>query len=347
MKHIKTLLEQGFLPVSVDYRLCPEITLAQGPMTDACDALAWVRSTLPHLQLTRPDVQLDSGRVAAVGWSSGGQLAMTLAYTAPTKGILPPDAVLAFYCPSNFEAECTYSSSLNPPPYSYLQITTNEQQQTGWKNPIYPRSIQESPDTKYDLLEGIRDSPVCCPQVPTNEGSDHPALHPAPTNTFIQISGYKPDTAIDAPMTLKDPRWRIIIHYNWKAQLVPVLVSGLPSKVRAINNSPNTKKKDLEYWEALPMPVVEDIQAVSPYAQIVQGNYHTPTFLVHGDRDDLIPWQQSRDTVEALRARGVEAGLAAPREAGHAFDLWPNEDPLGTGWAAVQEAYDFLNRHIF
>lgn len=118
MKHIKTLLEQGFLPVSVDYRLCPEVNLAQGPMTDASDALAWVRSTLPHLH-TRPDVHLDSSRVAAIGWSSGGQLAMTLAYTAPAKGILPPDAVLAFYCPSNFEAECTYSS-FNPPSYSYL-----------------------------------------------------------------------------------------------------------------------------------------------------------------------------------------------------------------------------------
>lgn len=151
-------------------------------------------------------------------------------------------------------------------------------------------------------------------------------------------------------MTLKDPRWRIIIHYNWKAQLVPVLVNGLPSKARATttnNNSTNAKKNTDDDWEALPMPAAEDIQAVSPYAQIVRGNYHTPTFLVHGDNDDLIPWQQSRDTVEALRERGVEAGLAAPREAGHAFDLWPNEDPLGTGWAAVQEGYDFVNRHIF
>lgn len=146
-------------------------------------------------------------------------------------------------------------------------------------------------------------------------------------------------------MTLKDARWRIIIHYNWKAQLVPVLVRGLPSKANVTNNSINAKNTD--YWEALPMPAVEDIQAVSPYAQIVQGRYRTPTFLVHGDCDDLIPWQQSRDTVEALVAQGVEAGFAAPREAGHAFDLWPNEDPQGTGWAAIQVAYDFICRRVF
>ena len=145
-------------------------------------------------------------------------------------------------------------------------------------------------------------------------------------------------------MTLQDARWRIVIHYNWKAQLVPVLVCGLPSKAKASNG---TSAQNMDHWESLPMPAVEDIQAVSPYAQIVQGRYHTPTFLVHGDRDDLIPWQQSRDTVNALLAQGVKAGFAAPREAGHAFDLWPTEDPEGTGWAATQAGYDFICRLIF
>ena len=95
------------------------------------------------------------------------------------------------------------------------------------------------------------------------------------------------------------------------------------------------------------MPAAEDIQAVSPYAQIVRGRYRTPTFLIHGDRDDLIPWQMSRDTVEALRAQGVDAGFAAPLKAGHAFDLWLNEDPKETGWAAIEEANEFVCRHIF
>lgn len=146
-------------------------------------------------------------------------------------------------------------------------------------------------------------------------------------------------------MTLKDERWRIIIHYNWRAQLVPILVTGLPTKAKATNDS--TIVKNIDHWQALPMPPTEDIQAVSPYAQIVKGNYRTPTFLVHGDCDDLIPWRQSCETVEALRAGGVEAGLAVPRGAGHAFDLWGGEDPAGTGWAAVREGYDFLGRFVF
>ncbi|KAL9093882.1 MAG: hypothetical protein Q9165_003805 [Trypethelium subeluteriae] len=229
MRHIKLLLERGFLPVSVDYRLCPEVNLAEGPMTDACDALAWATSTLSHLQRARADVQLDASRLAAVGWSAGGHLAMTLGYTAPAKGMVPPAAVLAFYPPTDFEAE------------------------------------------------------------------------------------------------------------------FPVLVSGLPNKAKAKINDASTND---DLWKALSMPTVEKIQAVSPYAHIVQGHYRTPTFIVHGDRDELIPWQQSHDTIEALRQQGIEVGFVAPREAGHAFDLWPEEDPQGTGWAAMQEAYDFLRRLV-
>ena len=40
------LLKVGFLPVSVDYRLCPKITVSKGPMRDVCDAFYWARKTL-------------------------------------------------------------------------------------------------------------------------------------------------------------------------------------------------------------------------------------------------------------------------------------------------------------
>jgi acetyl esterase/lipase len=110
IKHIKTLLERGFLPVSVDYRLCPEVNLAEGPVTDACDALVWARQKLSQLQLERTDIRVDGDRVVAVGWSSGGHLAMTLAYSSKAKNIPPPEAVLAFYCPSNLEDECKQPS---------------------------------------------------------------------------------------------------------------------------------------------------------------------------------------------------------------------------------------------
>ncbi|CAI7616619.1 unnamed protein product [Penicillium discolor] len=270
-------------------------------MTDACDALAWVRSKLPYVERARQDVQLDADRVTAIGFSSGGHLAMTPAYTAPERGLKPPGSVLAFYCPSNFEAEW-------------------------WKSPIYPKNVHESPDTEYNLREGIHDTPV----------DSNPEL----PDSILQIVGYTPSAAIGAPMTLKDPRWRIVIHYNWKAQIVPLLVNGLSTKARGTANDADANIAD--YLESLSMPPAKDIQAVSPYVQIIQGWYRTPIFLVHGDRDDLIPWEQSRDSVEALVAQGIEAGFTAPHKAGHAFDLWPAEDTQGTGWAAVKRAVQSL-----
>lgn len=107
MKHVRVLLQRGFLPISVDYRLCPEVSLFDGPVTDCRDALRWVRETLPSLSLSWPNVRvLPDGKVLALGWSSGGQLAMTLGFTARPAEIEPPDVILPFYSPSDLEAEC-------------------------------------------------------------------------------------------------------------------------------------------------------------------------------------------------------------------------------------------------
>ena len=99
----KMLLRNGFLPISIDYRLCPETTLLEGPMTDVVDALVWARTVLPNSMLARREIAVDTERIVAVGWSSGGHLAMTLAWTSLTRGIEPPKAVLAMYCATDYE----------------------------------------------------------------------------------------------------------------------------------------------------------------------------------------------------------------------------------------------------
>lgn len=104
----RTLLGMGFLPVSIDHRLCPETKLVEGPMVDVCDALDWARDTLPVIDLGDCSLKPDGGCVVAVGWSSGGQLAMSLAWTAPQRGLEPPAAILALYCPTDYEDDCEY-----------------------------------------------------------------------------------------------------------------------------------------------------------------------------------------------------------------------------------------------
>ncbi|KAJ5164771.1 Acyl transferase/acyl hydrolase/lysophospholipase [Penicillium coprophilum] len=125
---------------------------------------------------------------------------------------------------------------------------------------------------------------------------------------------------------LSDPR--IVLHINWKTQTLPILIGGLPSK----KNSADLK---IQGWKTLPQPSLDAIVRVSPRAQILQGNYHTPTFLIHGTGDDLISWQQSQGTYDALRDAGITAGLALIEGAPHICDLSSN--PESDGWkAAIQ-----------
>lgn len=97
------LLSKGFLPVSIDYRLCPETTLQEGPMCDTVSALSWVRNTLPSLPLARTDIRVDGEKVVAIGWSTGGHLAMSLSWKSAEFDVRPPEAILAVYSPSDYK----------------------------------------------------------------------------------------------------------------------------------------------------------------------------------------------------------------------------------------------------
>lgn len=134
------LLKSGFLPVSIDYRLCPEVTLTEGPMTDVADALRWINTVLPELTLARSDIVVDTTKVIAVGWSTGGHLATTLGWTSIARQIDPPKAILAFYCPLDYEDDF-------------------------WTLPNVPKGASESQVDAYDLDsriwdEGVFDRPI-------------------------------------------------------------------------------------------------------------------------------------------------------------------------------------------
>ena len=81
-------------------------------MNDVCEALRWSRLQLPSLAPTlEPGLEADGEKVAAVAWSSGGHLSMTLGFTAPQRGLRAPEAILAFYCPTDYESERECSST--------------------------------------------------------------------------------------------------------------------------------------------------------------------------------------------------------------------------------------------
>ncbi|KAI1097348.1 hypothetical protein F4804DRAFT_339282 [Jackrogersella minutella] len=287
-KQTQVLLDAGFLPISVDYRLCPETNLLEGPMTDVRDALGWARNVLPSLARKRPDVRISGDRVVAVGWSTGGTLALSLGWMSPSAGIKPPEAILAFYCPTDYEDECW---SRENKPYGDAALTPEA----------------------YDLWEGVSDSP---------------------------ITAYNPPAGTRAAggwMAKNDARSRIVLHMNWHGQTVPVLVHGL--KRTAQNGAQSGVPK-------LPQPTREQIQAISPLAQIRQGSYRTPTFLVHPYEDDLIPWQQAQRTADELRRSGVEAELRLIGNAAHLFDMYRSHEGNAEAVKAVSDGYAFLSSHV-
>ena len=291
----RLLLDKGFLPVSLDYRLCPEVSLTEGPMEDVCDALAWARNDLPHLSLRRSGLQIDGDKVVAVGWSSGGQLAMSLAWTAPQRNLRPPESILTFYAPTDYEDEW-------------------------WQNPIYPIGASYK-GQQYDVLEGVYDSPV----------------------TSYNMVGAWEEPLAD-PRSLHDARTRIVLHINWKAQTLPTILNGLPSRKQvaaASDENPNVNAaKD---WNSLPQPSLEVIRKASPRAYIKQGSYKVPTFFIHGKKDDLIPWQQSQGTFESMRDRGIESACVLVEDGPHICDTSSNAD--SKSWRAVVEGYEFLCRY--
>ncbi|KAK7912247.1 hypothetical protein PG985_014728 [Apiospora marii] len=101
-RQTKHLLANGILPVSLDYRLCPQINVLDGAMGDVRDACIWAQRDLPAIMESK-GIIIDRPRYVVVGWSTGGTLAMTTAWTSTEAGIYPPTAILSFYCPVEYD----------------------------------------------------------------------------------------------------------------------------------------------------------------------------------------------------------------------------------------------------
>lgn len=138
--------------------------------------------------------------------------------------------------------------------------------------------------------------------------------------------------ALGGWMSPTDPRSRIAMHMNWKGQTLPVLLNGL---MRGENDLDN-----------LPAPTKQQVQSISPLAQIRAGRYKTPTFIVHGTRDDLIPWEQARRTYDELIDAGVPAEARIAQGAVHLFDVYDGYEEDEGAKRAVRQGYEFLMAHV-
>lgn len=89
---IEYLVRNGFVVVSVNFRLCPQVSVAEGPIGDTKKAYHWCRDMLPTLIMKDTGIECDGDRIVVFGSSSGGHLALLIGLESP-----PPKAILDFY----------------------------------------------------------------------------------------------------------------------------------------------------------------------------------------------------------------------------------------------------------
>lgn len=85
-KQLELYLKSGFTVVSADYRLAPEVKI-DSIISDIKDVYDWIRKQGPELFNADPD------RIAVIGHSAGGYLALIMGYCVTPK----PRALVSFY----------------------------------------------------------------------------------------------------------------------------------------------------------------------------------------------------------------------------------------------------------
>ena len=85
---IEWLIKNGFVVVAYNYRLCPNVSLMEGPIGDTRVVYHWSRNTLPRLMKRDTGLDVDGERIVALGGSAGGTLAMVLVCISFRAGII-------------------------------------------------------------------------------------------------------------------------------------------------------------------------------------------------------------------------------------------------------------------
>ena len=109
---------------------------------------------------------------------------------------------------------------------------------------------------------------------------------------------------------------------------LPLLLNGLPD-----TTTPPSE------WFSRPSPA--QAASISPLAQIRQGAYDTPTFIIHGTGDQIAPFAGAESFVVELRERGIRHGFLPLEGLDHIHDL--RLRPESEEWnTQVGPGYQFL-----
>ena len=75
----------------------------------------------------------------------------------------------------------------------------------------------------------------------------------------------------------------------------------------------------------------EILRQISPIAHVTKES--PPTFIMHGDKDDVVPLQQSEEIVQRLKEVGVPVKLVVRKDGAHPWpDFWQHDGPALADW---------------
>jgi acetyl esterase/lipase len=286
------LLSHGILPVSLDYRLCPQVNIIDGSMTDVRDAYIWAVKDLPLLMQAR-GIEVDATKIVIVGWSTGGHLAMTTAWTTPAAGLPPPLGILAFYCPTHYDPSGIYRNLIIFSLSTFLLLTWTLDDSLRMGKEYPPRTMSMSE------IQKLLGTQVVCLLVDTVTLKLRLTCSQVTSHAF-----HSTDTTNMGWVKPGDPRSELVLALVKERNGVALLLDGIPTDENTLG-----------------VPEPECVAAISPLAQVQKGNYHTPTFVIIGDEDEIVPFHTSVDFVNALSRQGVKSGFIPVPGQRHIYDL--------------------------
>lgn len=276
------LLAHGVLPVSLDYRLCPEVNIADGAMTDARDAVVWARTTLPGLMADRR-IAIDPTRIVIVGWSTGGHLAMSTAWTLQSIGEPPPRAILSFYAPVDFLAPDVFPRAT----FGHLPHRFTREQ-------VLAIDASGPCKTNYEV------------DASAGEAADLGWVRAGDPRSELLLSLFREDSKYGLSLLLNG---------GGGGRDVGALVARQPS------------------WE--------DVSRICPAFHVKTGTYKTPTFIIHGDEDEIALYASAVQLHEEMKRQGVSTGFLSVKGGRHIHDLTVR--PGSSKWdTEVGPGYEFL-----
>lgn len=118
-------------------------------------------------------------------------------------------------------------------------------------------------------------------------------------------------------------------------------VSDLPAMMWWERREQGARSDNYDYWRTSIGDPGQDrarLQAVSPIRFV--DDWRPPVLLIHGDEDDIVPYEQSRDMDRALRRAGKDVRFVTLEGEGHS--QWRRDDHA----LALREIEAFLARRL-